>query len=216
MVTKLTLAEAEAFAEEHGFNPLCFVAIPEEASFGGEPFFGQTTRADEHMPSGAALERDDSPVRIIGRIELPRGPVAAEPDAAAHAAPVEAPPADMAEPDEMTDEPAEPGKALPVGLPEARESPEPHVVAADLPAAAPADEPVALPGADTALTLPDAPAAEPSVGAHHPLAKTWPSQPRPRNLRADSRRAGGGPRPRSPTMKPGRSDAGKRHGRIRT
>jgi len=165
VVTKLTLAEAEAFAEEHGFNPLCFVAIPEEASFGGEPFFGQTTRADEHMPSGAALERDDSPVRIIGRIELPRGPVAAEPDAAAHAAPVEAPPADMAEPDEMTDEPAEAGKALPVGLPEARESPEPHVVAADLPAAAPADEPVALPGADTALTLPDAPAAEPSVDA---------------------------------------------------
>ena len=33
-----TLAEAEAFAKEHNFNPVSWVAIPEHGSFDGEPF----------------------------------------------------------------------------------------------------------------------------------------------------------------------------------
>ena len=32
-----TLAEAEAFAAEHDFAPLCFAAMPDEGKFAGEP-----------------------------------------------------------------------------------------------------------------------------------------------------------------------------------
>ncbi len=35
-----TLAEAEAFAVDHAFNPVCFVAIPPDGAFSGEPFSG--------------------------------------------------------------------------------------------------------------------------------------------------------------------------------
>ena len=38
-----TLAEAEAFARKHNFNPVSWVAIPEEGNFVGEPFFGATS-----------------------------------------------------------------------------------------------------------------------------------------------------------------------------
>ncbi|MDB4197621.1 hypothetical protein N9777_04980 [Ascidiaceihabitans sp.] len=38
-----TLAEAKAFAREHNFNPVSWVAIPEEGNFVGEPFFGATS-----------------------------------------------------------------------------------------------------------------------------------------------------------------------------
>ena len=46
-VASETLAEAEAFANEHGFNPLSFVAIPENGHFStAEPFFGVSKSAD--------------------------------------------------------------------------------------------------------------------------------------------------------------------------
>jgi hypothetical protein len=38
-----TLAGAKAFAREHNFNPVSWVAIPEEGNFVGEPFFGATS-----------------------------------------------------------------------------------------------------------------------------------------------------------------------------
>lgn len=76
-VTRLTLVEAESFAEDHGFNPLCFVAIPEADQFDGEPFFGQTSGAGAHLPAGTTLERDDETVRITGHATLPKGPVVA-------------------------------------------------------------------------------------------------------------------------------------------
>lgn len=88
-VTRLTLAEAESFAEDHGFNPLCFVAIPEADQFDGEPFFGQTSGAGAHLPAGTTLERDDETVRITGHATLPKGPVvAAEGGAGADVRPV--------------------------------------------------------------------------------------------------------------------------------
>lgn len=80
VVAQMTLAEAEAFAETYGFNPVCFVAAPKDGAFGGEPFFGLTARAGEHVPEGSHLDRDQEPVRVTG--DLP---------AVAVAAPVEAP-----------------------------------------------------------------------------------------------------------------------------
>ncbi|WP_306115691.1 MULTISPECIES: hypothetical protein [unclassified Roseovarius] len=70
-VARETLREAEAFAKEHRFNPICFVAIPENGSFKGEPFFGATALAAEIAENGQEVERDTAPVRVIGTARLP-------------------------------------------------------------------------------------------------------------------------------------------------
>jgi hypothetical protein len=64
VVAKVTLDEAEAFAETHRFNPVSFVTRPKDGSFAGEPFFGQTSRAESYLPSGEKLDRDQDPIRI--------------------------------------------------------------------------------------------------------------------------------------------------------
>lgn len=71
IVARETLAEAEAFAEEHGFAPLSFVAIPEEGDFAGEPWFGPTAQAPERVPEGGRVDRDQDPVRVVGVAALP-------------------------------------------------------------------------------------------------------------------------------------------------
>ena len=69
-VARETLREAEAFAKEHSFNPISFVAIPEGSDFVREPFFGETAYAAEIAEDGAAVERDPVPVRIIGSAKM--------------------------------------------------------------------------------------------------------------------------------------------------
>lgn len=69
-VARETLAEAEAFASEHGFDPLCFVAVPEGRDFVGEPWFGETKAAATHLPEGGRVERDTAAIRIIGTAPL--------------------------------------------------------------------------------------------------------------------------------------------------
>lgn len=57
-VARETLNEAEAFAEEHGFGPVSFVAIPGENDFLGEPFFGRASglsRKERVEPDGVAV-----------------------------------------------------------------------------------------------------------------------------------------------------------------
>ncbi|QGX98972.1 hypothetical protein EI983_12105 [Roseovarius faecimaris] len=71
-VARETLAEAEAFAVEHQFNPVSFVAECASATFHGEPFFGLTVAAADQE-----VERDSAPVRIIGASKMP------DPDASA-------------------------------------------------------------------------------------------------------------------------------------
>lgn len=71
VVARITLDEAEAFAEAHGFNPVAFVAVPPAGKFGGEPFFGATAQASAHLPAGARLDRDQDPVRVVGTAPLP-------------------------------------------------------------------------------------------------------------------------------------------------
>lgn len=58
VIARETLAEAEAFALEHGFEPISFVARPDPADFTGEPFFGVTSA----LPKGTRIPRDDAPV----------------------------------------------------------------------------------------------------------------------------------------------------------
>ncbi|MCQ0092505.1 hypothetical protein [Roseovarius sp. M141] len=66
-----TLAEAEAFASEHGFDAISFAAIPDGAAFGGEPFFGLTRHGATTLPNGTVVDRDDSAIRIIGDAQIP-------------------------------------------------------------------------------------------------------------------------------------------------
>ncbi|TKZ19268.1 hypothetical protein FAP39_11760 [Shimia litoralis] len=65
-VARDTLAEAEAFAVEHGFTPVSFAAIPPETEFPTEPFFGPTVLAagqtDIDISSADAL-----PIEIVSR-----------------------------------------------------------------------------------------------------------------------------------------------------
>ncbi|SEP98500.1 hypothetical protein SAMN05428995_102225 [Loktanella sp. DSM 29012] len=94
-VARETLAEAEAFALDHDFNPVCFVAVPPPGTFVSEVFFGPTQSA-----SGNLAERSSQPVEETGIADLtaktpgkeaatdtvlpepPQDPVADTPDAA--------------------------------------------------------------------------------------------------------------------------------------
>lgn len=66
VVARETLAEAEAFACEHAFNPVCFVAAPTNTRFDGEPFFGPTEIAATLLPKGTRAEADTAPLRPGG------------------------------------------------------------------------------------------------------------------------------------------------------
>lgn len=69
VVAKETLAEAEAFATEHRFNPVSFAAIP-DTGFDGEPFFGTSSVASSFLKKSEKVERDTAPIQIIPR-EIP-------------------------------------------------------------------------------------------------------------------------------------------------
>ncbi len=74
VVARETLAEAEAFASEHRFNPVSFVAVPPSDAppdwFSGEPLFGLTSIAHSLLDDDDPLEREDAPVRIVGQVNL--------------------------------------------------------------------------------------------------------------------------------------------------
>ncbi len=57
------MEQAEDFAAQHGFDPVSFVAQPEDSQFPREPFFGET-RLAASLLRGAALERDVATVRL--------------------------------------------------------------------------------------------------------------------------------------------------------
>lgn len=181
VIARQTLAEAEGFAHSHRFRPLSFVAVPLNDDFEGEPFFGPASVAEEFLAPGEKVERDQDPVRVIGR--------EAEPAAPALTAPVEMPSAPEPAPEvapapEPQAEPAAAVQDLPEPAPEAAPTPAapemPAVAETVLPPAAaeaapePAPEPAAAPAApdfetvldqtpepeEAALPEPDAPGAE--------------------------------------------------------
>ena len=82
-VARETLAEAEAFATEHRFHPVSFVAVPAEAPYLGEPFFGTTKGAAALLEPERTVEPDGIAVVIVGAVApeaLPDEPVIAKRD----------------------------------------------------------------------------------------------------------------------------------------
>lgn len=71
-----TLAEAEAFVQEHRFHPVCFVAIPDENTFSGEPYFGPAKAARGLLGDRTVVEPDGVAIVVIGDMTTPDGPVA--------------------------------------------------------------------------------------------------------------------------------------------
>lgn len=65
VLAKVTLDEAEDFAESYGFRPAAFVAKPDPQSFAGEPFFGLCSSVDAHLPPDQRFDRDQDPVRVV-------------------------------------------------------------------------------------------------------------------------------------------------------
>lgn len=72
-VARETLAEAEAFAVEYAFHPVCFVAVPADNLFLGEPHFGPTSHAASYLNGGRA-EPDGVAVVIVGMADIPEPP----------------------------------------------------------------------------------------------------------------------------------------------
>ena len=74
-VARETLEEAEAFAVDHGFGPISFVAAPntDENTYLGEPFFGTTRWVTNMLSKGDKVEQDGIAVVNIGPIEEDAG-----------------------------------------------------------------------------------------------------------------------------------------------
>lgn len=191
VVARETLAEAEAFATEHRFNPVAFVAAPER-DFEKEPFFGASKLAPGLLAAGEQVEADAAPVTIIAR-DLPQvdapvvaeapapevpEPVAPEPVATEPVAPEPVVPAPhvpkpfrpMAEP--VVPEPVVPEPVVPEPV-----APEPVVPEPALPEPAAPELPI------PALPEPEVPAPvvpEPEVPPPElPLAEPEPMPPAP-------------------------------------
>ncbi|MEQ6204137.1 hypothetical protein ABMC88_13895 [Sulfitobacter sp. HNIBRBA2951] len=121
-VARETLAEAEAFATEHRFHPVSFVAVPDDAPYLGEPFFGATESAAEFLEPGDVVEPDGIAVVVVGAVLADQ---IAEPDT-------------VAAPAEVAPTPQEPAPDDPQG--EATDSPETPAAPAPKPAVSPAPE----------------------------------------------------------------------------
>lgn len=122
-VARETLAEAESFANEHGFNPLSFVARPNDGAFSeAEPFFGTSQIAKSLLDSADPLERDKKAIRILGQAVAPEQKALVEPE------PIITPP----ESEPVQKAPSEPEDITPVQAP-AEEPPSTGVTSAELP-----------------------------------------------------------------------------------
>lgn len=113
-VARETLEEAEAFAAERAFNPVCFVAMPEAEDFAGEPFFGETAQARNLLGPGETVEREQAVICINGAARLPDPAPVAEAAAASDAAASDAAASDAATPAAQSPEP--PNGPAPVAL----------------------------------------------------------------------------------------------------
>lgn len=129
-VARETLAEAEAFAVEHQFNPVSFAAIPGDKPYLGEPFFGPTTMAADLLSDSETVEPDGIAVVVIGDVIAPEIP--AEVDKTPAVSPDLAPAAkDIAEPETAADPmPQDVSPPVKTDVPESGGAPAP-VVAPD-------------------------------------------------------------------------------------
>jgi hypothetical protein len=165
VVARETLAEAEAFASEHRFNPVSFAASPAADVFDGEPFFGPAAAAKALLAETGPLEPDrEAMVLTTSRAAPDLGDTAAtgDPGPAPQAAapdPLAAPPAPA--PDQTAPGPAAPSKAAPLAEPTgsavAAEAPD------TLPAASEPDDLAEAPFADLSADTDDAAAEAPGA-----------------------------------------------------
>ncbi|MEZ5675816.1 MAG: hypothetical protein R3D81_11510 [Thalassovita sp.] len=153
-VARDTLDEAENFAVEHGFNPVSFVALPDQSDFAGEPFFGVAKWARDTLSKTDSVMRDLQPIHIIGMADLPEPEPELEQDPAPEPIPAPEPKA-QPHPETAADE-VPPASPLPDEAPEnPSEDEDAAALAAEIDAAAmpPAQEtpqPVAAPATDPA------------------------------------------------------------------
>ncbi len=178
-----TLAEAEAFATEHGFDAVSFAAIPDGDVFRAEPFFGVTRGAAFILPHGTMVERDNEAIRITGDAQIP--PPRAPETPKANPASVDTAPTDI--PD---DAPVASAAAKAVA----------SVPPAAKPAASAGSEPTPSPsGASPQNKL----GTPPNEGAKRPAVSkdTVPDQPKPKTATA------GSPTSDKPARAPEKSEA---------
>lgn len=146
VVARETLAEAESFAEEHGFRPVGFTTLPPDTGFDAPPWFGATARAAEILPGGA--ERPAA-LTITGALSTPE---------------LEALIAERAPKPEPKPEPVPEPVSAPEAAPEAEAEPKPAAAEADAPKGTPAEEPVPAFSSRRAKAKPEAEsAAEPAA-----------------------------------------------------
>lgn len=134
-VAQETLHEAESFALEHRFNPVCFAAMPTEEQFPREPWFGETYAAAKLLPEGETLEHGDTP-DPAPKVQEP-APVSELPAPAALPDPAPAP---KAQPTPPTP-PESPAPAAPAPA-DSKETPDPKAPAVTAPLPAPETRPV--------------------------------------------------------------------------
>lgn len=140
IVARETLAEAEAFATEHRFNPVSFVAAPDDASFQGEPHFGVTALSETLLAAGEKVERDQDAVIVVTR-DLPRAEAAAPQPAARTEVEVAPAVAPAPEPPVVADDPA-PQTVAPVEAEVSAQAETPPQAEEVPPAEAPAPAPI--------------------------------------------------------------------------
>lgn len=164
VVARETLIEAEAFALDHRFNPISFVAVPEDGTFAGEPWFGPSELSASLLTAGEKVERDGEPISMITRgftfdsAPLPNPTV--EPEDAA--------------PEELPPPPAAP-EIAPEPLPEPELEPTP--APQPLPEPAPAPEPQPVPAPQPTQPTPVAPSAPPEdLPEPEPLPEPAPDE----------------------------------------
>jgi len=111
-VARETLDEAEAFAVEHRFNPVSFVAVPGDQPFLGEPYFGTAGNAGK-----TEIEPDGVAVVVTGPAVIPEpeaAPLAARDGAFSGEGSAETPAADPPAPAAAsTEEPSTPAADQP-------------------------------------------------------------------------------------------------------
>lgn len=152
-VARETLAEAEAFAVEHDFAPVSFVALPAEECFTGEPFFGTTSVAGRYLAEGETVDRDMSRIHVI--------PVQSAPlDAPAEVSPAPVEPETTVEPPLTDQAPDTDAPKITLALPEV-----------DLTAPAPSKAPAPKPDTPPSTEMRDALAQSLSSDDSAPAAK---------------------------------------------
>lgn len=160
-VARETLTEAEAFATEHGFNPLCFVAVPKGRDFVGEPWFGETKAAPSLLPEGGRIDRDTAAIRVIGIAPMPAATADAAPEADLEGAPeAGASPDPEVPPTPEPDLPPPPRPEVPPApQPDLPPQPEPEVP--PVPGTPPAPDPEIEPDTDPVPDIPPEPTPTP-------------------------------------------------------